>query len=732
MRAHLSGELATIAALVPGLTARSARVDATARGRLDKLAVTGKATLVGARYEDFAAERAVATVDLDRFDALRATETSHAGGFSATVESPVMGETTATSLTVSGRFARNAAELAVDAELVGAPEVELARVSARVELGEVITARIRSIDARTEGLRWSGRTGVVRIAGSRVTTPKRISISGPAASVTVGADIRPGRIQIEAGVDRLDVYRSRALHGAEVKAVIAGRAKIALRGSRLTGEVSAESASVAIPGLPKFGGSVSASLTNNRIDLVADGAPLEGNGKVHVALGARRPGDIYDLASWRRSTTADIFSVEADVTGVDIEQLERFIGTEIDARAIAAVRLRWPYEGANVLGIEVDAERGRLAGIAGLRAHLRARWGSTLDTNVTLHQGGDKFAGVDATLATPLHTAWRAPRTLANKKLGGALSLTNFSLQRLERLKLVAASLGGFVSATASLGGTPREPIVDISDGRAAQVELAGVRIRRLAFSGLYRGDQIKGKVTGRFRRGGRFKAEADFRVPTRDLNVSINARAMKLAALQPFAPADDHPLADLDGTVDISDVRVRVDPKTMRASGRVRLRSGTVLLEGGARAITDINANLILRGNQIRLASLKRQERQGHDQGVGPRPVRRLHPGVDRHRRGRDRHPLRRRQLPGVDRYPEQDHGELQEWAPGARGAGPARPGRRQGHRRRAPVDRRPRGRGVRRSAGQAQARSPRRRDPREGPGDRYRDRPVAGRAGW
>jgi hypothetical protein len=611
-KATATGQLASLAALVPGLRARSVVVNASARGRLDHLSVNGRATVRGVRYDQLAADKATAAVRLDAFDVFAAAETAHRGRFDVAVDGPRLGVTEAARLTASGTFRDNADRLDVTATITGLPRLERATVSAAVTLDDAITARIRSIDAVTDGLRWRGNTGVIRKVGDVITTPRKISLAGPGAALTAGAEIRPGRVSVDAEIRRLDLRRTRRLHGLEVAAIIDGRAEVTLRGERLTGELSASSGSIAIPGVPKVRGSVSAALDDRAVSLTVDGAPLEGKGTVHLAVTARRPRDIYNPAVWRRLTTADLIAVEGDIEGVDVDQVERFIGRTIEARGEAQVKLRLPHDGKPVLGIEVDARRGRYVGIGALRADLRASWGAALEATASITQDGDKLADVNLSLGAPLHALWQRPESLVKARLGGSLAITNFSLRRLERLAIVRISVGGFLSATAKVSGTALAPRIEIPDGRAAQVELAGVRLRRLSFSGTYSGDAVKGRVSGTMRTGGTFEIDAGFAIPGRELELDIGARGLNLTALQPFAPAGDHPLADLSGVVDFTNVEVNVDPKNLRTSGRVRLRNGSVLLEGGARAITAIDASLVLRGDRVRLATLSAKNGDG------------------------------------------------------------------------------------------------------------------------
>lgn len=612
-RATATGELATVAALVPGLTARSVAVKASARGPLDKLAVKGSATLRGARYDQMSADLARAEVDLDAFDVRRAVDTVFAGRFTAHVEAPRYGDVAGATLDAGGSFARNARTITLTAGAAGFPMLERAELVVRLDRGdERIDATVVRLDAVTEGIRWRGNTGKLRVAGPVVTTLRDISIASPAAALTVAVTSRPRYLAVEAAVRRLDLRRSKALHGIDVGAVIDAAANVTLRGDTLTGDVTAKSAAIAIPGIPKIRAEVTARLERDRLSVTADGAPLEGKGTAHLAAVVKRPGDIYDVASWRRTTTGDLISLESDIADIDVRQIERFAGTKIEADGRGAVALRFPHEGKPALGIRVDAERGRYAGVSGLRANIRATWGARLETAASLHQAGDQFATTELALDAPLHAVWQRPGALLSRPLSGFVKVDSFSLRRLERLKLVRASLGGFVSATANVSGTALEPAVEIKDGRGIQVELAGVRARKVFFSGTYRGDRVDGRVAGTMRQGGSFEINADFKIPRRALQLEVGARKLELAALRAFAPAPDHPLADIDGTLDITKVVVNVDPSNMRASGRVRLSNGVVLLEGGARAITQINASLVLRGNKIRLASLNAKNGSG------------------------------------------------------------------------------------------------------------------------
>jgi autotransporter translocation and assembly factor TamB len=617
-RSHVVGDVTELVRHFDAPAMQSVRVDARASGPVTDLTVGGTVDVTGLRdgTTRIARARLVASVPHvsveDEAPRLAGTLRLTASGIGLSGQR--LGR-----LSAAGTFRDDAEflDVRVDISQLGFADEARGRVKVtrasrhtKVALGDIAIA--------TGDLTWTGSGGGVDVYESGRVDVASIELASRAGTVRVGGRIdakRARRAEGKMTVELIDF--DLAVASPAIASVTkmthprAGeidlRADVSRRGRafELDGTL-AYSDFVWQPGAPPARGSVTATLGGGTLIANVQVRPQRGKGSIVYDVESSAPRDTLDVDAWRTLDLDDIVASKLVVADLDTDLIEAFGGVELPIEGAGGGTIDFPYRGERVVGIDVDVHDVTTPWLDDLAASVRWTWSDRALTGHTQLDHGDApvIAGTIG-VSRGFQDLWSRPLAdFATAQIKAEGDVRDFDLTRLRRAGLIVADVEGRFDSAVVVSGTFERPRVEVEDGRATGLRVAGIDVPRLSIEGEWEGTIASGTVRAEQSNGASLIVDAGYswgEAP--GMTGHIRSKSFELTPLRVLATNEDDPLAELAGVLD-ADVRVSGTPAKPKLIGAMKVRKLAFVVENGARRLDQGQAVVTFKDDRALLSS--------------------------------------------------------------------------------------------------------------------------------
>ena len=601
---------------VEGLRGRVASLAVDAKGPATKLAVSATATASGVGYDRASAKLVTASVGVT-MNALALAEKKYptSGSVSVTGKGVSYGGETLTQVGAKGDFSEAGNQLNLTVTATGHQYARSARAVVAISQSPSRTkVTFGDVAVTTTDVTWTGSGGEITVSRGRVKLSD-IELASSAGKLAANGVVDEELVVSARDVDLTRIGRiANALFGVEIPVRGTVTATATIRDGGQRADVQGEFADLAYRETSnELDGDLTATLADGELTAVGHAREKSSEATATIDGAISAPLSVYDAAGWSRIGLSSVRRGVIDLKNISPALVSSITGKplEVDGTADLLVRVD---PGVTRIELDAVADNVTVGKMTMLGGSVHLDWDeSGAELTIKTQRRRRPIAVIEARVEAPLsEAATRTPQAWKKTEFSGTVLVERFALSRLNRLELIREPLVGILDVRIALSGTIGQPAATIDRGEISRLRVAGAQVPRIEIGGRADLSTATGWIRMEQKKGGQLDASITTQWANAETTVlDLTSKKLDLRILRALATEPTHILAQSAGTLDAR-VHLEGDPREPVGKGSIRLRGGRLLLEGGARRLTNVALDARFDGTKIAVTRLSAQSGEG------------------------------------------------------------------------------------------------------------------------